>query len=164
MAVTVTTTVVGDGRKYDELPPGIQRWTTGSTDIGDGTGGDASAIFQFNPQSLNVFQPYVSLSYFSLMTTTADPLEGVLQQVNGHWEKSAVAISMALFPITPVAIQGTNRFAFVNNEQQYIGRALPDVTANLRVLFDNVDTCVYNINMAGFIADRPFIPNALWRA
>lgn len=161
MAVTVTEQVRAVGREYQGLPEGIQPWEAILTATGTNTGGQMSLNFEFNPDSLVTFLPYVSLCSVSLRAAVADPgnMDVTLQAL--HWEKApfqAVVVKV----LVPVVTEAAETRSAEQDDGIYLGRALRGVTANLRVRGLNVDTATYVVACSGLISDRPFMHNKLW--
>lgn len=89
MTITVSYRPVIDGRRYVGLPKGIQPWFSQVTGPGDASGGNLQHVLQFNPDSDNTFQPYVSVCRATVDTNLA--LSGGVGRIYAeiaNWEKT----------------------------------------------------------------------------
>lgn len=155
-----------DGRIYEGLPSGIIPWYAASTVTGLGSGTMAIDL-NFNPGASRTFQPYVSLVHVGIDTqSTAMAVEEIEVVIKGgDWEKTIVGPStsamIARISIKPTIGSTDQCGAF--NGGYYCGRVAQGTDGTLTVRGTDTSGSVMNVDLTGFISDRPFVHNELWR-
>jgi hypothetical protein len=165
MATTVLITHHTDGRIYPGLPQGIIPWYASGTVNGNGSG-QMSIDLNFNPPATRAFQPYVSLVHVGIDTQGASmAVEEIEVVIKGNdWEKTVVGPSTSAI-IARISIDQTitsNDQAGAFNGGYYCGRVQLGTDGTLTVRGTDTAGSTMNVDLSGFISDRPFVHNKLW--
>lgn len=164
MSVIATRVVLPSGYPHQGLPRGIQHWQDQGTVTGDGTGGDVEVTFRFNPESNVNYQPYVSVARAGFTGQVVDPVRPLaVRAESGSFDISVDRTIDFGFTNDPVSTEATI-FVGTFNTPTYLGRIRKGSVGQISLKGDQVDTCVYNVWVAGFMADFPFIPRDYWVA
>lgn len=154
-------------RVTPELPKGIQRWTTEiATVTGQAAATTTQLFIQFNIDSLNDFQYYVSLDSLSVQTgvATLDVLAAHLQLEGGDWEDYPQgSIALEVFPMR-VSFSATITGGQIEHGPYYLGRTLRGVPGSISVILSEVENTTYNLIASGLISDRPFLASEIYKA
>jgi len=161
MTVSSFVNVVAQGREYQGLPAGIQPWNASLAEVGDASAGIVDMELRFNPDALETFQTYVSISKVGIRTGVADPLDMDISLEALHWEKSLVAASM-VGVLQTVFTESAVVFAAVYDEGSYLGRTVAGTEGILRIRGANINTATYSLSASGLLSDRPFMHNKHW--
>jgi len=144
-------------RVFEQLPEGIQPWRGAGTITGDASGGLVSITFQFNPDQLNVFQPYIAVQACFVNVSVADPKDGKLVTSTSDWEDVPAGISAAVMIIPTIETTDLN-FSAAVRKTTYLGRARQATTAGIVYQFDNVNGAVHDVMLRGWYSEMPFQP------
>jgi hypothetical protein len=150
-------------RSFPQLPKGMMPFIGGGTVTGNATGGTASVFFNFNPQSLDSWMPYVAINQFSIGGATADPLNWVLFTGPDDFEDSPLNVNRQISVVDPVPTS-PNVYNGTDNGTQYMGRIIKGSAGQLIARGSNVNTSVVDVYITGWWSYDPFQPPATLRA
>jgi hypothetical protein len=162
--VSTITQPVYDGRRYEDLPLGVQRFDCAASVTGAADSSDQERVeVNFNPTSSRTFQPYVAISQIGIRldgTTTLD-VDVLLQ--GADWEKGLVGGGMLTTVTLTATTIATNR-AGAFNGMLFLGRTVQATDGTVYIRTQERNGATMTVNVSGFISDRPFIPQFNWRA
>lgn len=149
--------------RFQGLPVGMQPFYAQGTVTGDGTGGNVDIQFLFNPNQDNTYVPYVSLCFASWRGTVVDPVTPPMLRLNlGEWDKSVDSV-LGIRAMQQFVDTETTEFISGLHHTYYLGRIQPGQFGTLEFRSDQVDTCIYNAAISGFIAEYPFVADETWK-
>lgn len=140
-------------RTFLQLPEYVQPFQASGALTGDVSGGNWAMLFDFNPDALVEYQPYVAISEMSVYSTTVDPKTLYMQAPAGAWEDNS--LPRVLYVVDPVETQDV-RYVGIQRMTHYVGRGIAGNTNSLQVYGDNVDGAVVNITIRGWLSEMPF--------
>lgn len=125
-----------------------------------------SIDLNFNPPATRAFQPYVSLVHVGVDTQVAAMVTEEIEVVikGNDWEKTVIGPSTSAI-ITRISIDqtiGSTDQAGAFNGGYYCGRVQLGTDGTLTVRGADTASAVMNVDLSGFISDRPFVHNKLW--
>lgn len=164
MSVNTNLLIKKSGRTFQGIPKGMQYFIGEATVTGDVTGGNVECYCRFNSSSNPDFQPYVALFRASFVAQVADPVRGMgIRAENGQWESSADR-TFDVMPTPVPTITETAQWVSAITRPVYLGRVAKGTQGQFSFRGTQVDTTVYNFNVAGFTAEFPFIARDYWVA
>lgn len=150
-------------RVFPQLPKGVTPFVGGGTVLGDSSGTNLTVDFQFNPDSLDNWQPYVAIDTISVQATVANPLNGRVFVDASSWEDVPTNVTRYLATLVPLLTSATT-FGAIDTQVHYLGRILKSSTGSIPMRFVNVDTSLLDISITGWLATFPFQPPTTLRA
>lgn len=141
-----------DEGRTDEIP-----FYVAGTDTGDASGGTMDFNIHFNPASRRQAQPFVIITHVSFNATVANPGNGYLITQTGTYERTADHFSSIpiLIATVPQNGPGTSLWGGYFTGAVPVGRVHSGTTGRIQFRFENVNTAVVNVYVAGILTYRP---------
>lgn len=148
-----------DARRYGQLPAGVSRWSLNPPAILGTTTGITTLSVQFNPNSNEDFQKYVSMTRLVIKSDIAAlVILGVELSLEGNqWEDTGVGITI---PLDTFQMETTFQAAnYMGKLEQplYFGRAVKGAAAIMNIRLQEINTTRYLFWATGLMSDSPFI-------
>lgn len=151
------------GSAQEQVGPstGYEAWNMYTTDIGDGGGGNAEAIFQFTNTDGGWY--YTLTALFASRQDTGVSTDLKILTPVGDWEAFIGNDGIMAGGVKDELACKDGLAATVNEagpegfRPRYLGRAIT-ADSDVRVAFANTSTVVYDIRLAGLRSRRPGIP------